>query len=413
VRLAVLGGGAAGFFAAIAAAKSSPGARVEIFEASAAPLAKVRISGGGRCNVTHDCFDAAKLTAHYPRGQKELRGPFTRFGVRETVAWFTARGVALKTEEDGRMFPLTDKSETIVNCLLEAATGSGVILHRSVRIEDVERAPASAGRGTLRLLGRGAPDLAFDRVLVATGNGSRGYRIAQSLGHTIVPCVPSLFTFKVVDERLSDLQGISFDRVELSLHAGQRKPVVQRGPLLITHWGLSGPSILALSAWSARVLHASGYRARLTVNFRPGVSAESVRDALQGMRRSRGGGRVQAEPQFGLPRRYWARICRCSGIGEGTLWAQVTQAALHTLVKELAAAEFEIAGKGVFKDEFVTCGGVDLKEVDFRTMESKRCPGLYFAGEVLDIDGVTGGFNFQSAWTTGHIAGESMARQAT
>lgn len=410
MRIAVLGGGAAGFFAAITAAERNPEARVTILEASAAPLAKVRISGGGRCNVTHHCYDPRRLAAHYPRGARELLGPFTRFGARETVAWFESRGVPLKAEADGRMFPTTDKSQTIVDCFLQAAARAGVAVRTGARVERVERVTGD-DQDRFRLIGGGVPELsAAERLLVATGNGSRGYRIAQLLGHDVVTCVPSLFTFKLADDRLEGLAGVSFDDVELSLNTGQRKKLVQRGALLITHWGLSGPVVLTLSAWGARLLHAAAYRADLTVNFVPGSTAGAAREALDARRRQKGSARVQNEPQFGLPRRYWARICAHAGIGEATLWAHVTQASMQALVTELTAARFTICGKGVFKDEFVTSGGVDLKEVDFRTMESKLCFGLYFAGEVLDIDGVTGGFNFQSAWTCGFIAGASMAR---
>jgi len=412
VQIGILGGGAAGFFAAITASETDPQARVTILEASASPLSKVRISGGGRCNVTHHCDDPTQLVTHYPRGAQELLGPFTRFGPRETSAWFHSRGVTLKTEADGRMFPTTDDSKTVVEALLKTAAGSGVTLLTGARVEAVECTFSDGRSRKFRLLGRGVPDRPFDRLLVATGNGSRGYRIAESVGHTIVPCMPSLFTFKVEDERIAGLAGVSFADVELTLQCGRGKELQQRGPLLITHWGLSGPAVLALSAWGARVLHAAGYRARLTVNFLPGQPAGGFRESLQAVKTQRGSARVQNEPQSGLPRRYWGRACARAGAGAETAWAHLTHRALDALVAELTAAEFAISGKGVFKEEFVTSGGVDLKEVDFRTMESKRSPNLYFAGEVLDIDGVTGGFNFQSAWTCGYIAGIHMARRA-
>jgi predicted Rossmann fold flavoprotein len=370
---------------------------------------KVGISGGGRCNVTHACFEPARLITHYPRGGRELLGPFTRFGARATVAWFAARGVALKTEGDGRMFPATDRSQTIVDLLQAAADRAGVRLLTRVRVDHIEAPGAADRRGTFRLGGSGVPATDFERVLLATGGSAQGHRLAASMGHTIVPCVPSLFSFAVRDLRLGGLAGISFPDVELQLITPSTARLTRRGPLLITHWGLSGPAVLWLSAWGARALHESGYRAELRVNLLPDISPTDVTAALHKRRREHGTSRPHNDPLFGLPRRYWSRICEVAGIDEAATWAHLRQDAQRALADELSAARFEVSGRGEFKEEFVTCGGVDLKEVDFRTMESRRCPGLYFAGEILDIDGVTGGFNFQSAWTCGYLAGRGMA----
>jgi predicted Rossmann fold flavoprotein len=405
MRIAIVGGGAAGFFGALAAAARRPTARIEIFEASRQPLQEVRISGGGRCNVTQHCFDPLELVKGYPRGARELVGPFTRFGPRETVDWFQAQGVALKAEPDGRMFPVTDQSSTVVDCLVAAARKARIELRVGANVKAV--APSATGPGLDIELAGGARER-FDRVLLATGGNPAGYRHAASLGHTIVPCVPSLFTFNVVDPRLTGLAGVAFGDVEAALEDGRTKGLIQRGPLLITHWGLSGPAVLKLSAWGARVLARDGYRATLTVNFVPAGKADRVQRELVAFKAAHAARRVQTGNPFGIPSRYWTRVVEQLGLGRESPWAGVSNHAIAALTQELARARFAVTGKGVFKEEFVTSGGVTLKEVDFKTMQSKVVPGLYFAGEILDIDGITGGFNFQSAWTTGRIAGESM-----
>lgn len=405
-RIAVVGGGAAGIFAAVAAAENQPDARVTVFEASGEPLEKVRISGGGRCNVTHHCFDPAALVANYPRGGRELRGPFSRFQPRDTVTWFERRGVALKAEADGRMFPVTDSSKTITDCLLNSAMRAGVDLRLRGRVGSVAVDPTN-GRFIISL--HDQSDESANRVLIATGSGPQGYRFARELGHTIVPCVPSLFTFKIDDRRIAGLAGISFAQVDTELQAGEHT-LRQSGPLLITHWGMSGPAILRLSAWGARLLHDHRYRARLRVNFLPGRSPFEVNQSLAECRNEHGKRRVQTHNPFGVPRRYWQTLVAHTGTPDTTTFGELNRPAMDRLIEELTRAEFEVRGKGIFKEEFVTCGGVDLREIDFRTMQSRLVPGLYFAGEILDIDGVTGGFNFQSAWTTGWIAGEAMVR---
>ena len=406
-HVVIAGGGAAGFFAAITCKETNPAARVTLLEGGAAPLAKVRVSGGGRCNVTHDQPDPARLVGNYPRGGRALLGPLTRFGPRETVAWFASRGVPLKSEADGRMFPITDDSQTVIDCLLTAARAAGVELRTRAAVTDVAAVgPDAAGRTSFRLQVKGGGTLRADRVLLATGGAPAGYRWAQSLGHTIESPVPSLFTFKVADPRLSGLAGVSVPAARVRLDGAKD---THEGPLLITHWGLSGPAVLKASAWGARTLHQHGYELGLTIDWRPELGLEEVRAALLRAKHTDARRTVLAADPFDLPQRLWRSLSGAAGAGEGLRWADASKALLAGLELEVHAGRFQIEGKGVFKEEFVTCGGVRLKEVDFSTMESRLVPGLYFAGEILDIDGVTGGFNFQSAWTTGRLAGLGLA----
>ncbi|QKD84832.1 NAD(P)/FAD-dependent oxidoreductase [Thermoleptolyngbya sichuanensis A183] len=402
----IIGGGAAGFFGAIAAAESCPSAHVTLLEAAREPLGKVRISGGGRCNVTHACFDPAALVQHYPRGGKALRGAFTRFQPRDTVAWFQQRGVMLKTEADGRMFPTTDDSATIVNCLVQAAEAAGVQVKPGAAVTAVVR----DGQGFAAQL-RAGGTLRGDRLLLATGSSPQGYRIAQSLGHTLEPPVPSLFTFNVPEPALHELAGVSVESAQVTVKCPDQKPLTQTGPLLITHWGLSGPAVLKLSAWGARALHNCGYRAIAQIHWLPNQSPEQIRQSLQQTKTDWGKRAVRSTvpPDFPLPRRLWNYLGDRAQVAPDQRWADLSKPQLHHLRQELTQGQYAIAGKGVFKEEFVTCGGVSLKEVDFKTMASRVCPGLYFAGEILDIDGVTGGFNFQSAWTTGWLAGKAIS----
>lgn len=405
-RVIVIGGGAAGCFGAIACAEAHPQTQVTLLEAGRAPLGKVRISGGGRCNVTHACFDPVALTQHYPRGGKALRGAFTRFQPQDTVAWFAKHGVRLKTEADGRMFPVTDDSGTIVNCLLDSARNAGVLLRTGMAVADVTQ--SKTGFETTLKSGE---ILTSDRLLLATGSSPQGYQIAKSLGHTVAPPVPSLFTFNIPDPQLRELAGVAVETAQVRLLAPDAKPLEQRGPLLITHWGLSGPAILKLSAWGARSLHDTQYRAALFINWLPNLNSDAVRQKLQAEKTEQGKRAIASNNPFLLPRRLWQYLTARAEITPEQRWADLSKAHLHALVSELTQGKYQIQGKGVFKEEFVTCGGVSLKEVDFKTMESRCCPGLYFAGEVLDIDGVTGGFNFQSAWTTGWLAGQAMGQQ--
>ncbi|WP_017298100.1 NAD(P)/FAD-dependent oxidoreductase [Nodosilinea nodulosa] len=402
----VAGAGAAGLFGAIACAEANPEASIHIFEAGREALAKVRISGGGRCNVTHHCFDPAVLVTHYPRGSNALRGPFSRFQPQDTVNWFEQRGVPLKTEADGRMFPTTDDSGTIVDCLLGEARRLGIQIHTSQAIAQVQ--PDDNG---FWLTTRAGVDWRCDRLLLATGSSPGGYRMALKLGHDLVPPVPSLFTFNIPDPALRELAGVSVETVQLHLALEHAPELTQRGPLLITHWGMSGPAVLKLSAYGAVGLHRQRYRATLTVNWLPERSQDSMRQKLLALKQDQGRRQVAAFSPFPeLSRRLWQYLAQHrAGLGNKVNWADLSKAQLQALVTALTRGEYAIAGKGVFKDEFVTCGGIPLPEVNFKTMESRRCPGLHLAGEILNIDGVTGGFNFQNAWTTGWLAGNAIA----
>lgn len=402
----VVGAGAAGLFGAIACAEANPGAAIHIFEAGREPLAKVRISGGGRCNVTHACFDPAALVSHYPRGDRALRGPFSRFQPRDTVAWFEQRGVRLKTEADGRMFPTTDDSGTIVDCLLGEARRLGIQIHTSQAIAQIHHDDEGFWLTT-----RAGAEWHCDRLLLATGSSPGGYRLALKLGHDLVPPVPSLFTFNIPDPALHDLAGVSVETVHLSLGLDDSPALTQSGPLLVTHWGMSGPAVLKLSAYGAVGLHRQRYRAPLIVNWLPTLNQDQVRQKLTSLKQEQGKRQVAAFSPFPeLSRRLWQYLAQHRAeLGTSLNWADLSKTQVQALVTELTRGQYAIAGKGVFKDEFVTCGGIPLPEVNFKTLESRRCPRLYLAGEILNIDGVTGGFNFQNAWTTGWLAGQAMA----
>ena len=411
-RVIVIGGGAAGFFGAITCATIHPYAQVTILEAGAKPLTKVRISGGGRCNVTHHCFEPSQLVQNYPRGGRALLGAFTRFNPQDTVAWFQSRGVGLKTESDGRMFPVTDDSSTIVSCLTTAAREAGVKLRTRARAKAVSQIQTSQGKFAVAL--STGEILQGDRLLLATGSNPLGYLFAKELGHKVMPTIPSLFTFNLKDPRLQDLAGVSVDKVRVRLLHQDKKnkqQLEQIGALLITHWGISGPAVLKLSAWGARILQENNYRLPLEINWLPDLNSEIIRQTLLASKSQTPRRQIAVYCPFTLPKRLWQRLVSIAGVGEQLRWAQLSKQALNKLVQELGKGEYEIQGKGVFKDEFVTCGGVSLKEVNFKTMESRICPGLHFAGEVLDIDGVTGGFNFQSAWTTGWLAGKGISNE--
>lgn len=398
----VIGGGAAGFFGAIACAEAHPGHHVILLEAGQQPLGKVRVSGGGRCNVTHACFEPGALVQNYPRGGKALRGPFTRFQPKDTVAWFQRRGVTLKTEADGRMFPVTDSSETIVECLWQGARRAGVEIRLGVPVVAVEARAAG-----FEVALRSGDRLRCDRLLLATGSQPQGHRIAQSLGHHIEPPVPSLFTLNIPDPDLRALAGVALDTAHLRLSLGNQK-FEQTGPLLVTHWGLSGPAVLKLSAWAARSLHECRYQTTLQVNWLPDENLATIRQRLLEARSQMPQRTLSAHRPVALPRRLWDYLLSRAQLQPETRWAELSNKSLNHLALELVQGQYPVRGKSTFKEEFVTCGGVSLKEVNFKTLESRLCPGLYFAGEVLDIDGVTGGFNFQSAWTTAWLAGQAM-----
>lgn len=397
--LAVLGGGAAGVFAAIAAAEANPRLRVVVLEKNRVLLGKVKISGGGRCNVTTSITDPALAVGYYPRGGPALRGPFTRFGPRDTAAWFTERGVRLKTEPDGRIFPTTDQSQTIIDCLLEAAKAADVALWTAVTVQAVTK---TENGFDLHLAD--APVLQADQLLIASGSNAQGYHLAKQFGHTLVPQVPSLFTFNIKDPRLDGLAGVSVPIAELKLGK-----LTQNGPVLVTHWGLSGPGVLKLSAWGARVLAEANYHATLRLDWVPSLNDAALHAMLTQLKEDHAKQVVVGHSLGGLPQRLWERLAAAAGAAAPRRWGELSKGEVAGIIDQLKRGEYAITGKGTFKEEFVTCGGVALNEVNFKTMESKMCPGLYFAGEVLDIDGLTGGFNFQSAWTTGWLAGQAIA----
>lgn len=386
--LIVIGGGAAGLFAALSAKAANREAKVALLEKSAVLLAKVRISGGGRCNVTHNCFDPAKLIQNYPRGGPELRGPFHRFQPQDTIQWFESRGAILKAESDGRIFPITDSSETIIQTLLGEAKALGLEIFMRQRIETIEKTD----------LGFQAGPYAARKLILATGSSADGYRWAAHLGHTIQDPVPSLFTFNIPTSPLKELSGISHNPVEITLSGTSLK---QRGPLLITHFGFSGPAALKLSAWGARIFHEHGYKVPVSVNWLPDVP--KALDLLLELKQTMPQKTLLAENPFHFPKNLWKML-----LSDERRLNDFSRKDLQALVQKLHADIYQVDGKTTNKEEFVTCGGVTLKEVQFKTMESKICPGLYFAGEILDIDGVTGGFNFQAAWTTGFIAGSNI-----
>ena len=405
-RVAVIGGGAAGFFAAIECAEAG-GGPVVLLEKSSQLLAKVKISGGGRCNVTHACFDPAVLVTRYPRGGRELRGPLHHFQPTDTIEWFESRGVKLKTEPDGRMFPVTDRSETIIECLMHAAAKSGVAVHSRTALVSAER----TGAGFRLTLDR-VRTLDCEKLILATG-GSRtttgGPAVAATLGHTLSEPVPSLFTFHIEDERLHGLAGVS---VETARARVADTVLDEIGPVLVTHWGLSGPAILRLSAWGARWLHGKDYDFILRVDWTGGKSREDVLERLRVMKEADAKKLLVGDPAFAIPGRLWERLVQAAGIASETRWAHVKRDPLRALAEQLTSGEYHVRGKSMNKEEFVTCGGVSLREIDFRTMQSRRCGDLYLAGEVLDIDGITGGYNFQAAWTTGWLAGRAAATKA-
>ena len=406
LTIVVIGGGAAGFFGAITAAETFPDATVTILEKTRTVLNKVRISGGGRCNVTHACFDNRQLVKHYPRGEKPLRALLNQFDAAATVRWFEDRGTALKTEADGRMFPATNTSDTIVDCLLSTARRLGITVRTSCGVSTLTQQPNQTSWQLTLLDGS---TLSANRVLVATGGYPQlhSYNWLPHQAEPLVPPVPSLFTFNVPDSPLLSLAGVSVPDASVSVSGGKQE---QRGPLLLTHWGFSGPAVLRLSAWAARQLADVDYHFALRVNWVPTHNDNTLRADLQNFRQQNGRKHVASQNPFGLPMRLWQALVQESGIASEQRWADLPAKPLNRLTERLTNSQFQVVGKSTFKDEFVTCGGIPLDGLDPQTLESKAQPGLFFAGEVLDIDGITGGFNFQSAWTTGYVAGRHIGQ---
>jgi len=401
--LIVIGGGAAGFFGAIQAASIKPGIKVLILEKSSKLLAKVKVSGGGRCNVTHHEFQHKALAHHYPRGEKMLRSLFQKFQAKDVVEWFAARDITLKAEADGRMFPVTDSSQTIIDCFLVEASKLKIEIRQQttvVKLEQLKEGLCVSTQSEERYIGK--------RILVATGGHPQreSYKWLEEVGHTITPLVPSLFTFNDSSKRFVPLMGVSVDQALVKI-AGTK--FSQQGPVLITHWGLSGPAVIKLSAWAAEWLHEKKYAFTVLVSWIGDVKEEEVRATLLSLKQARPKLKVYNEAQFKLPNRLWIKLCEEAEIEESKVWGEMSNRHVNKLIERLIRCSFKMKGKTTYKEEFVTSGGVDLNEVNTETMESKKIPGLFFAGEVLNLDGETGGFNFQAAWTTAWVAAQHIA----
>lgn len=400
--LVVIGGGAAGFFGAINAAEWKPGARVVILEKTSKLLSKVSVSGGGRCNVTHAAFSAASLASHYPRGHRPLKGIFHSFQATDTIAWFEKHRVRLKTEEDGRLFPETDNSQTIIDCFLEAAARLHIEILTHCEVTRIQKEDA------LFQIATHGERYFTKNVLVAVGgyNKMESYQWLRSLGLEVVNPIPSLFTFNDSKKEFTELMGVAVPNGDVRI-AGSR--FSQAGAILITHWGLSGPAVIKLSAWAAEYLFEKRYVFTALVNW-TGKSEREIRDLIEGLKSAGSQKQIVNHPQFELPKRLWELLCKKADLQNKT-WVESSNKGLNRLIELLFASPFEIKGKTTFKEEFVTCGGVSLEEVDWSTMECKKMPGLYFAGEVINVDGETGGFNFQAAWSTAWIAAKAIAKK--
>ena len=396
----IIGGGAAGFFTAINIVEMNPKLKVAILERGKNVLEKVRISGGGRCNVTHACFVPNDLVKFYPRGEKELKGPFHQFCSGDTIDWFEKHGVELKIEEDGRMFPVSNSSQTIIDCFLKAAQKLKIDVLTGHSVQELYQGENYWKISTNHEV------FSCQKVVMATGSNPKMWELLQNLGHSIIEPVPSLFTFNIKDVRIKDLMGLS----TVASVKVKKSKLQASGPLLITHWGMSGPGILRLSAWGARELAGKKYQFAIQVNWLNETDFEESIDLLKTIKEENSKKLVSKYAHFELPKRLWENLVKASGITEETKWADVNKKQLNTLAEQLTNAEFQVNGKSTFKEEFVTAGGIDLKEVNFKTMESKVLPNLFFAGEILNIDAITGGFNFQNAWTGGFIVAENIAQ---
>jgi len=399
-RVVIIGGGAAGFFAAITIAETNPNLKVLILEKSKNVLQKVKISGGGRCNVTHACFTPKELIEFYPRGKKELLGPFHQFMTGDTLEWFEKRGVELKIEADNRVFPISNSSQTIIDCLLFSAKKAGVDLELNQKVEAIIKT-----EGQYKIVTSDNTYFA-DKLLITTGSNLKFLDLIKKLGHHIIPPVPSLFTFKINDPRIKEIPGISVPNSTVGI---AHSSFEAKGPLLITHWGISGPAILRLSAFGARFLAEKNYQYNVIVNWLSKPS-QMVLERLKTIKKEQQKKQIILRSVFNeIPKRLWENLVLASGINKEQRWADVSNKQLENLQNQLTNTVFNANGKTTFKEEFVTSGGIDLKEINFKRFESKRHKNLFFAGEVLDIDAITGGFNFQNAWTGGYIAGKAIA----
>ena len=394
----IVGGGAAGFFTAINLVEKNPKLKVAILERGNEVLAKVRISGGGRCNVTHACFEPNELVKFYPRGEKELRGPFHQFSSGDTVEWFQNHGVELKIEADGRMFPVSNSSQTVIDCFLQATHKLGIAVLTGQSVQSLFKSDNFWKIETQN------EKYLTENLILATGSNPKIWEMLQTFGHAIVNPVPSLFTFNIKDSRIKELPGVS---ALVTIKVKDTK-LSSTGPLLITHWGMSGPAILKLSAWGARILFDKNYQFTILVNWLNDVDTNTAEKILKDLKQDQAKKAVSKKSPFDFPNRLWESLVLASGIESETKWADLSKVQLQNLANQLTISSFQVNGKSVFKEEFVTAGGINLKEINFKTMESKLHKNLYFAGEIVNIDAITGGFNFQNAWTSGFILANSF-----
>lgn len=394
----IVGGGAAGFFTAINIVEKNSKLKVAILERGSEVLTKVRISGGGRCNVTHACFEPNELVKFYPRGEKELRGPFHQFCSGDTIEWFEKHGVELKIEDDGRLFPTSNSSQTIIDCFLKATAKLGITVLTGQSVQSIYK-----NENFWKIETQNQNYIA-DKLVLATGSNPKIWEMLQAFGHAIISPVPSLFTFNIKDPRIKELPGVA---AQVTVRVKNTK-LESTGPLLITHWGMSGPAILKLSAWGARILHDKNYQFTIFVNWLNDVDTEDAEKTLKELKQEHAKKAVSKKSPFDFPNRLWESLVLASSIETETKWADLSKVQLQNLANQLTNATFQVNGKSTFKEEFVTAGGIDLKEINFKTMESKLHEKLYFAGEIVNIDAITGGFNFQNAWTSGFIVANNI-----
>lgn len=401
-QVVIIGGGAAGFFAAIRCKQANPELAVHILERGKEVLQKVKVSGGGRCNVTHACYVPKDLAKFYPRGQKELLGPFHSFCSGDMLNWLAEQGVETKVEEDGRIFPISNSSQTIIDCFWKNVRRLGIQVHTGQQV-----AAITASNNQYQIATKNGQNWVADKLLMATGSNPRIWKLLGNLGHTIIEPVPSLFTFNIKDSRIQNLAGLSVPNAKIQI-IGKKKLLAQ-GPLLITHWGMSGPGILRLSAWGARVLNELGYAFKVLVNWNAALTFEDAQTQLRNYKQLHAKQQVAKHRKFDLPNRLWQSLVAAAEIEDQLTWADMTKKQLNGLASQITQATFEVKGKSTFKEEFVTAGGVKLKEIDFTRFESRLHPNLFMAGEVLNIDAITGGFNFQAAWTGAWLAAQAIA----
>ncbi|HRL70770.1 MAG TPA: NAD(P)/FAD-dependent oxidoreductase [Flavobacterium sp.] len=398
-NIIIVGGGAAGFFTAINIVEKNPKLKVAILERGTEVLNKVRISGGGRCNVTHACFEPNELVKFYPRGEKELRGPFHQFCSGDTIEWFEKHGVELKIEADGRIFPVSNSSQTIIDCFLKATQKLGITVLTGQSVQSIFK------KDSLWKVETQTENYLAEKLILATGSNPKVWEMLQNFGHAIVSPVPSLFTFNIKDSRIKELPGVA---AHVTVKVKDTK-LSSTGPLLITHWGMSGPAILKLSAWGARILHDKNYQFTIFVNWLNDAEKADVENMLKELKQEHAKKSVSKKSAFELTNRLWESLVLASGIESETKWADLSKIQLQNLANQLTNGTFQVNGKSTFKEEFVTAGGIDLKEINFKTMESKLHESLYFAGEIVNIDAITGGFNFQNAWTSGYIVASALS----